>query len=152
MIKALHAAVVGVLLCALAPAQQPASQGPAPDPRAAHETQPLLREDDGRGTDYVVDKTDNICGLDTPRQLTNPALVDYDALLDATPEIRQMKREKISESSARGIQLRSAAEERVRKACQKIMDQEGHCSVWKVIKRRDGRKLPDITDLVKSEL
>jgi len=147
MKKAITAMVVGVLFSTLAPAQPDAASNPGADVLTA----PLVT-DDGRGTDFVVDKSDNICGLGVPRQLTSPAVVDYDALLDATPEVKKMKREGISESSAKGIQLRAAAEARVRKACQKIMDQEGNCSVWKEIKRRDGKALPDITDKVKSEL
>ncbi len=102
--------------------------------------------------DYVLDKTDNICGLDTAKQLTNPAKVDYDDLMDATPEIRKMKKEKIDENSAKGIQLRTEAEERVRKACEKVMNDKSHCSVWKKIKRRDGKKIPDITKTVKKKI
>ncbi|MFT5151968.1 MAG: hypothetical protein ACI841_001955 [Planctomycetota bacterium] len=103
-------------------------------------------------SDYVVDKTDSVCGLDSAKQLTNPAVVDYDKLLDATPEIREMKAEQISETSAKGIQLRTAAEARVRKACDAIMTDKSHCSVWKKIKRKDGKKIPDITKAVKKKI
>lgn len=103
-------------------------------------------------SDYILDKADNICGLDSAKQLTNPAVVDYEKLMDATPEIRKMKKEKIDEDSAKGIQLRTAAGERVRKACEEVMTDKSHCSVWKEIKRRDGKKITDITELVTKKI
>ena len=65
--------------------------------------------DDGRGTDYIVVKTDNICGLEDPRQLTRPARVDHAKLIALTPQMQLMKREKINPNSARGIHLRTEA-------------------------------------------
>lgn len=108
--------------------------------------------DDGRGTDYVVSKADNICGLDSPKQLSNPCKVAYDTLLAATPEIRLMKKDKIDETSARGIQLRTKAQERVQKACEDVMTEKSHCSVWKKIKRRDGKTVSDISEAVKKKM
>ncbi|MFT5731770.1 MAG: hypothetical protein ACJAZN_000308 [Planctomycetota bacterium] len=110
------------------------------------------RPDDGRGTPYVVTKTNNICGLDEPRQLTNPAVVDYDALLEATPERKKMKKDKIDPTSSEGITLMTKARARVLKACESVRASHGHCSVWKVIKRRDKRAVDDITDEVKRQL
>ena len=60
----------------------------------------LTVADDGRGTPYVVNKSDNICGLDQPRQLTNPAVVDYDTLLAATPEAKKIAKDKIDPKSS----------------------------------------------------
>jgi len=108
--------------------------------------------DDGRGTPYVVNKSDNICGLDQPRQLTNPAKVDYQALLDATPEAKKIKDDKIDPESSEGITLMTKARARVLKACESVRASQGHCSVWKVIRRRDGKALSDITDAVKRKL
>jgi len=108
--------------------------------------------DDGRGTDYVVDNRDNICGLTDPRQLTRPARVDHAKLIALTPQMQRMKREKINPASAKGIQLRTEAAKVVSRACEKIRRQKSYCSVWKNIRRRDGKKIADITALVKRQL
>lgn len=108
--------------------------------------------DDGRGTPYIVEKTDNICGLDEPKQLSNPAKVDYEALLEVTPQIKQMKKDKIDPNSARGIQLRTEAEALIRDTCEKLRVEKSYCSVWKKIERRDGTKVTDITEKVKKEI
>ncbi|MEM1447744.1 MAG: hypothetical protein AAF957_04305 [Planctomycetota bacterium] len=105
--------------------------------------------DDGRGTPYIVNKSDNICGLDQPRQLTNPAVVDYDALLAATPESKKIKKDKIDPKSSEGITLMTKARAKVLKACESVRQSGGHCSVWKAIKRRDKKAVSDITDTVK---
>ncbi len=108
--------------------------------------------DDGRGTPYVVDRSDNICGIDEPRAITNPAKVDYEALLSATPEVRELKRRGIDPESAEGIRLLTGARSRVLAACETVRAAEGHCSVWKKIKRRDKRSISDLTRKVKAEI
>lgn len=108
--------------------------------------------DDGRGTPYIVDKDDAICGLSEPRQLTNPAKVDFDALLAATKEIKELKRNKISPSSAKGIELTTKARTRVRDACESIRTANGYCSIWKAISRRDRTAITDVTAAVKAQL
>ena len=108
--------------------------------------------DDGRGTPFIVEKTDNICGLDEPKQLSDPAVVDYEELLAVTPQIKRMKREKIDPNSARGIQLRTEAEALIREKCEAVLDVKGHCSVWKKIERRDGGKITDLTSAVKKKI
>lgn len=105
--------------------------------------------DDGRGTPYVVNKSDNICGLDEPRQLTKPAVVSYDTLLAATAEVKKIKKDKIDPKSSEGITLMTKARSRVLKACESVRQSGGYCSVWKEIKRRDKKAIPDITDAVK---
>lgn len=108
-----------------------------------------VTSDDGRGTDYILNRSDNICGLDNPRQLTRPAKIDYDVLLAETSEMKLMKKEKINASSPRGIQLRTAAAKKVSRACEKVRSDKSYCSVWKSIRRRDGKRIKDITTLVK---
>lgn len=112
----------------------------------------LTAPDDGRGTPYIVNKSDNICGLDEPRQLTNPAKVDYEALLEATAEVKKIKKDKIDPKSSEGITLMTKARKRVLKACEAVRAADGYCSVWKDIKRRDKRAIDDITDAVKRKL
>ena len=106
----------------------------------------------GAALGWVVHRADNICGLDDARMLSNPARVDYPSLLDATPEMKQIRDEKIDPNSSRGIQLRQAAVDRVRRATEKVRSSRGHCSVWKQIRHRDGRAIPDVTQLVLAEL
>lgn len=122
-----------------------ADQGSAP---AADE----VLDDDGRGTPYKVDKADNVCGLDEPRALTNPAQVDYAELLQATPEAKRVKRRKIDPDSAEGIRLMTEARTRVLQACESVRADLGYCSVWKKISRRDGDPIDDLTDAVKKEI
>lgn len=111
-----------------------------------------VTSDDGRGTDYILNRSDNICGLDNPRQLTRPAKIDYDVLLAETSEMKLMKKEKINARSPRGIQLRTAAAKKVSRACEKVRSEKSYCSVWKTIRRRDGKRIKDITTLVKKEI
>lgn len=103
-------------------------------------------------TGWIVDEADNVCGVRPARQITNPALVRYDELLDATPEIQRMKREGITRDSAQGQVLYAAAVDRVSKAARRVMNARSHCSVWKQVRHRDGRSVADISDEVKAEL
>jgi hypothetical protein len=115
----------------------------------AHEPSSTLAES---GTRWIVDRADNICGLDDAKMLSKPAKVDYDALLKLTAEMKKMRDDKIDPSSPEGIRLRQAAVDRVRSAADKVRVAEGYCSVWKQIRHQDGRTIPDITDLVKAQL
>ncbi|MFN0008910.1 MAG: hypothetical protein ACKVXR_13495 [Planctomycetota bacterium] len=101
---------------------------------------------------WIVDRADNICGLDDAKMLSKPAKVDYDALIKATPELKKIKDDKIDPNSPQGIQLRQAAATRVQTAAEKVRTTEGHCSVWKTIKHSDGRAVADITETVKAQL
>ena len=84
--------------------------------------------------------------------MTKPAVVDYDALLAATTEMKKLKKDKIDPKSSEGITLMTKARARVLKACEAVRASGGHCSVWKTIKRRDKRAVDDITDSVKRQL
>jgi hypothetical protein len=112
----------------------------------------LASRDDGRGTDYILDNRDSICGLADPRQLTRPARVDHGKLIALTSPMQRMKREKINPASAKGIQLRTEAAKMVSRACEKVRNDKKYCSVWKKIRSRDGKKIADITTLVKRQL
>ena len=94
---------------------------------------------------YIVDVSDWICGLGDPRQLTHPARVEYDRLMDATPEMQELRREGIDPDSARGVILRTRAQAEVKRACTVVRQRLGHCSMWKEIRRRDGKPIPDRT-------
>jgi hypothetical protein len=104
------------------------------------------------GSTWIVDRADNICGLDDPKMLSKPAKVDYDALLEATPEMKKIKDDKIDPSSPLGIQLRQTAVTHVQAAVEKARAAGGYCSVWKAIRHKDGRIVPDITEAAKAQL
>jgi len=117
---------------------------PQDDTQAALEAPPVAG--------WVVDRADNICGLDDPKMLSKPARVEYDSLLRATPQYKKIRDNKIDPNSPEGIQLRQEAVNKVRDASEKIRQQESYCSVWKAIRHTDGRVVADITDLVKALL
>ncbi len=100
------------------------------------------------GGDWIAQRSDNICGLDDPGLLSNPAVVTYDSLLERTPEVQRIHREQIDERSALGIQLRQKAADRVRDACECVRVAQSYCSVWRQIRHRDGRTIPDATAAV----
>jgi hypothetical protein len=103
-------------------------------------------------SDWKANESDNIAGLTDLKKLSNPAVVDYDALLAATAEMKQIERERIDPDSTKGRSLRQQAADRVTKAADAIRKEKRHCSVWKQISHKDGRKVPDITQAVKDKL
>lgn len=149
--RLLTSIVTALLLCAPAVAHD-APAGPASAPDADADARADARADDGRGTPYVVDKSDNICGIGEPRALTNPSKVDYDALLGTTPEVKRIKRKRIDPESAEGIKLMTTARRKVLSACESVREELGYDSVWREIKRRDRTPIPDITERVKAEI
>lgn len=98
------------------------------------------------GRTWIVRSQDNICGLKVANQLSNPAQVDYSALLDATPQMKEMKRRGIRASSPEGIALKNAAVDSIATAADSVRSDAGHCSVWKSIRHKDGDAVPDITE------
>lgn len=91
---------------------------------------------------------DNICGLRDLAQLSTPAKIDFERCLQATPEIKRMKKEGIRPQSPEGIQLRTEAVDRVTRAANLVREAGGYCSVWKAIEHQDGRRIPDLTSRV----
>jgi hypothetical protein len=102
--------------------------------------------------EWICDPNDCICGLSDPRMLSHPALVRYEPLFHATPEIQKMHREGIDPDSPAGLLLREAARARLQRACEAVRVESRHCSVWKHIRHRDGRAIPDVTELVRARL
>ena len=103
---------------------------------------------DTNSADWVVKTGDNVCGVSEARQISNPAKVKYDALMRATPEMKEMKRKGIDKDSARGMVLISEAKARIKLVAKVVMTDKGHCSVWKKISHKRGRSATDITDTV----
>ena len=101
---------------------------------------------------WVADEDDNICGIKDLKKISNPAKVDYDALWEATPQVKKMKEKKIDPESTEGKALRSEAKTLVTKTCELVRSSKGYCGVWKTIKNEDGRTVPDITDDVKTKI
>ncbi len=94
---------------------------------------------------WIVNRADCICGLDDPRLLSHPAVVDHPRCMNATPEMKKMQDEHIDPTCPQGIQLKAQAADRVRAAAEKTRVKLGNCSVWKQISNRDGRPIPDVT-------
>jgi hypothetical protein len=101
--------------------------------------------------DWIAKTTDSICGLKDTNQVSNPALIDFQACLDATPQMKKLKDNKIDPNSPEGIKLTTEAANKVTAACETLRIANGYCSVWKTIRHKDGRTVADITDLVKAQ-
>ena len=142
---------ITMILAACALAATAMAQTPAPTAIPSSE-EVRTADDDGRGTPYIVDKSDNICGLDEPRALSNPAKVDYEALLEATAEVKLIRKRRINPESAKGIKLMTEARRQVLAACESVRSDESYCSIWKKISRRDKTPIDDITAKVKSKI
>ena len=104
------------------------------------------------GIDWVVSSGDNVCGVSDARQISNPAKVSYRSLLGDTPELKEMKKKGISKDSPEGQILHNKGVDRVRKAAKKVMTEKSHCSVWKAITSKSGKRVPDITESVRAKL
>ncbi len=125
------------------------STADAPEPGVVSRTSPSSTS--APDSDWIVEEADNICGLSDPRALSEPAKVDYGQVWDATPEIKKLKRDGIDPQSPAGISLQQKATDRIREACDDVREAEGHCSVWKKIRHKDGRKIADITKEVEKK-
>ena len=75
--------------------------------------------------------------------------MNYSVLLSATPEIKKIAKDKIDPTSSEGITLTAKARSRVLSACESVRQSGGYCSVWKTIRRKDKKAVPDVTDAVK---
>jgi len=104
------------------------------------------------GSDWVVSTGDNVCGVSGARQISNPAKLSYSSLLASTPELKEMKKKGISKESPEGLVLHNKGVDRVRKAAKTVMQEKGHCSVWKAIRSKKGVSVPDITSAVRAKL
>ena len=140
-IRIITGIVAAMLLVSPAWAQHPALQ-----------SEPVAAGDDGRGTPFIVDKTDSICGIDEPRAITSPASIDYEAVLEVTEEVKLLKRRRIDPESAKGIKLMTDARHKVLAACEGVRSDAMYCSIWKKIKRRDKTPIDDVTEKVKAKL
>jgi hypothetical protein len=97
---------------------------------------------------WIVKRTDNIVGLKDANQLSNPAVINFKRCLAATPEMKKMKKDGIGPDSPEGIRLRSTGVNRVTRAANTVRKAGGYCSVWKKVKHKDGRRIPDLTTRV----
>jgi hypothetical protein len=97
-------------------------------------------------------REDFICGIDDLAKVSNPARVDYDELLGATKEMKELKHDKVDPESIKGKDLVKRAKTEVTKVCEIVREARGHCGVWKVIRHDDGRIVPNITAEVKQQL
>ena len=111
---------------------------------------PVLEAWNGPG--WSAKSSDHLAGISDLDKVSNPAVVDYDQLLEATEEMKKMRKDKIDPDSAKGRSLRQQAAERVTKAANAIRKEKRYCSVWKAISHQDGRSVDDITSSVEAKL
>lgn len=95
---------------------------------------------------WTAEDEDNICGISDLRKVTRPAAVDYEELLESTPQMKEIDREGIDPDSAEGKALRKGARTLITKACELVRETNGHCSIWKAISHEDGRSISDVTE------
>jgi hypothetical protein len=90
-----------------------------------------------------------------PSEFTNPACVNYTALIESTPEYKEMKKKKLSSSDPASWILMSDAADRVSSAIVRFAKQASYdliCSkeYWQGLKI--GVAAPDITSKVKENI
>jgi len=100
---------------------------------------------------WVAEEEDNICGIKDLKKVSNPATVDYEALWEATPQVKKMAEKKIDPESTEGKALRAQAKTLITKSCELVRDAKGHCGIWKAIRNEDDRDVPDVTKEVKAK-
>ncbi|MEM7310199.1 MAG: hypothetical protein AAF682_26225 [Planctomycetota bacterium] len=97
--------------------------------------------------------SDNIAGISDVKKVSKPAVVDYDALLAATKEMKEIEKDRVDPNSTKGRKLRQQAIDRVTKAAEAIRKDNRYCSVWKKISHKDkNTKAADITSDVMAKL
>jgi len=101
---------------------------------------------------WNVREANHICGLSSANQLSHPALIDFDAVMAATVEMKTIRREGIDPSSPRGQQLVNRASRHVADAAKRVMADASHCSIWKAVSHSDGRAISDVTAQVRGNL
>ena len=104
--------------------------------------------------EWVAEAEDNICGLSDLRMIRQPGVVDWVSLMNATSEMKKIKREGIKKDSPEGILLITKAEGKCRTACVKQMRKTKVDSMWKRITHES--KLPweqtdAVIDIIKNE-
>lgn len=95
--------------------------------------------------DWVAEEADNLCGISNLKRVTNPALVNYDSLLDATPQMTEMREKRIKPDSIEGKTLREAARKLIVTKAQAVQKLGGYDGLWKAITNKDGRRIDDVT-------
>jgi hypothetical protein len=105
-----------------------------------------VRSIDIEGHGWIAEKEDNICGIKDLKKVTKPALVDYEELLEATPQMKELKRDDIDPESTKGKALRKAARTLISKTAEVVRKHNGHCGVWKTIAHKDERDIADVTE------
>ena len=85
---------------------------------------------------------------------TAPATLDAAKVRLATPEWQKIQRSGIDPNSARGKQLITKMNQRIRQAVKSVADAEGRDMVTRKKDMKDdrGRDVMDLTDLVVSEI
>ena len=101
---------------------------------------------DVEGSGWIAEKDDNICGIADLKKVTKPAIVDYDKLLEATPQMKELKLKDIDPESVKGKTLIKGAQTLISKTAEVVREAKGHCGVWKAIAHKDERDVSDVTE------
>jgi len=116
----------------------------APDVPVLASTEVTTTDADVHG--WIAEDEDNICGIKDLKKVTKPAVVDYDELLEATPQVKELKRRDIDPESTKGKALLKEARTLIAKAAELVRDDKGNCGIWKAIANKDDREIPDVTE------
>ena len=95
--------------------------------------------------DWIAEHADNLCGISKLKRVSNPALVNYDSLLEATPQMTEMREKRIKPDSIEGKTLREAARKLIVTKAQAVQKLGGYDGLWKAIANKDGRRIDDVT-------
>jgi hypothetical protein len=140
-LEAAHPSAVARESADLIVAAEPVGPAARPHPSAPH-----------AGPTWLAMPSDSICGLRDARMLSNPARVDLAALLDSTPEMALLARQDVDPDSVIALHLRQQALDRCVKVCEALRVLGGYCSVWSSIHHRDGRLVPDLTEIARARV
>ncbi len=94
---------------------------------------------------WIADEGQNLCGISRLKRVTNPAKVNYDALMHATPQMVEMRGKGIKPDSIEGKTLREAARKLIVTKAQIVQREGGFDGIWKAIAHRDKRVISDVT-------
>lgn len=147
-----HRTLAALLLLPLAGAAHAGRQVPTWGPQASNTLGPVsVLGEMPAAHGWIADEEDFICGLENLEHISDPAVVNYRELFEATPQFEEMEEDGIDPESPEGIALRTEARKLIIKRCQRVQENEGYCSVWKAISHEDGRQIANITDEVIEE-
>lgn len=142
----------GLMLGGIAPSAVATPEAAVPGVPALDALAPQSQTEPGPEEGWIVKKGDHVCGISDAKKISNPAKVDYQRCLEATPPWKELQDEGIDPESPQGKALRAKAVRMVAKAAEKVREAQAFCSVWKKVEHSDGRAVADASDDVIEEV